>query len=138
EDLVGGDRHPVAGEIALGDGLAQGHEPEAVGIPRAAVLEGFLGRFSDHGRRVEVGLAELEVDDVGALPLQLLGALEDLDGEERLDGAGASSDHGETRGRPARRRRVARICRTMRGPSRSTVTLEPGWSAQLMATSVTR
>src|SRR5439155_12642041 len=98
EDLVGRDRHAVARKVMLRDGLAQGHEPEAVRVPGPAVLEGLLGRFPDYGRCVEIGFAELEVDDVGTLPLQLLGALENLDGQERGDGARAPGDHDEALG----------------------------------------
>ena len=92
------------------------------------------------GGRVEIGLAELEVDDVGPLALERLGALEHLDGQEWLDLPRPPGDHGALRGpRPnPRRRRAARTWASMRGPSLITLTREPGWSTQLIGTSTIR
>jgi len=39
-----------------------------------------LGRVADVGGRVKVGLADLEMDDFPALPLQGLGPGQDLEG----------------------------------------------------------
>src|SRR5207249_12280200 len=138
EDLLGGDGDAVSRVVVLGDGLAQRQETQAVRISRAPVLEGLLGRLPDDGRGVEVRLTELEVDDVLALPLELLGTLEDLHGEEGLDDLRTLRRHGVARPRQARRMRARTIWASMRGPSRSTSTLDPGWSAQLIATSITR
>jgi hypothetical protein len=69
----------------LGDRLTQREDSEGVGVAGAPVLERLLGRLADDRRRLEVRLAELQVDDVDPLPLEGLGALEDLDGQERLD-----------------------------------------------------
>ena len=109
QDLVRRYRHAVAGVVVLGDRLAQRQDPEGVGVAGAPVLERLLGRLADDGRRVEVRLPELQVDDVDPLPLEGLGALEDLDGQERLDLLGAARDHAPRPpvGRPPRRRRAA-------------------------------
>src|SRR5713226_2105132 len=102
----------------LGDRFAQRQDAERVSVPGPAVLERLLGGLADDGRRLEVGLAELEVDDVDPLALHGLGALEHLHREERLDLLGAP--------RGLSRQRAARISRSIRGPSLSTPTLEPG------------
>ena len=47
---------------------------------RGAVVEGPLGRIPDVCGRVEVRLADLEVDDLLALPLEGLGAGQHLEG----------------------------------------------------------
>src|SRR5215470_15261685 len=126
ENLIGRDGDAVASAVVIGDGLAEGQDAQAVGIARAAVLESPLGRLPHHGRRVEVRLAKLEVDDVFALPLELLRALEDLHGQKGLDHLGAAGGHGRLRSRRASRRRARTICPSIRGPSRSTSTFEPG------------
>src|SRR3970040_185844 len=119
--------------VVLRDGLPQRHQPQAVRVARPAVLERLLGRLADHRRRVEVGLAELEVDDVLALALELLRPLEDLDGKKGLDGVRALRRHCR-----ARARRAASIWPGLRGPSLNPPPFEPGCSAQLIATSATR
>jgi hypothetical protein len=127
EDLVGRDAHPVARLVVLGDGLAQGQDAEGVRVAGAPVLEGLLGGFADDRRRLEVGLAELEMDHVGPLALEGLGALEHLHGQEGLDLLRPAGDHPPaSRAARAIRRRAATICASMRGPSLSTPTLEPG------------
>ena len=55
---------------------------------RPALVEGALGRVADVDRGVEVGLADLEVDDVPALRLERAGPGGGLEG--RL---GADADH---------------------------------------------
>ena len=64
----------------LGDRLAQLGQPGGGAVVRGAVVEGPLGRFADVGGRVEVRLADLEVDDLLALPLEGLGAGQHLEG----------------------------------------------------------
>ena len=55
---------------------------------RPALVERALGRVADVDRRVEVGLADLEVDHVVALRLPRAGA------GRRLEGSlGADADH---------------------------------------------
>ena len=54
--------------------------PGGGAVVRGAVVEGPLGRVADVGGRVEVGLADLEVDDLLALPLEGLGAGQHLEG----------------------------------------------------------
>src|SRR5436853_515393 len=59
---------------------------EARRVLGPAVLDRSLRRLLNGRRCLEVRLAELEVDDVDALALERLGALEHLDGEEGVDG----------------------------------------------------
>ena len=58
--------HRLAGQPAMapGDGGAQGRVADDVGVMGAAVVEGGFGRGDDGRRRVEVGLADREHDDV--------------------------------------------------------------------------
>src|SRR5581483_3914866 len=121
-------------------GLAQRQDAERVRVAGAPVLERLLGRLADHRRGLEVRLPELQMDDVDALPLERLRPLEHLHGQERLDLLRAARDHDgrPPRGNRSTRRRAASTSRSMRGPWRSTLTLEPGWSAQFTGTSVTR
>src|SRR5205823_4853803 len=119
--------HAIARVVVLGDGLPQRQDAERVRVPRATVLQRLLGRLADHRRRVEIGLAELQVDHVGAEALQRLGAMEDFDGEKRLDGLRAPRDHGRPRAPPApTRSRAAMTWASIRGPSLATLTREPG------------
>jgi hypothetical protein len=69
QDSVRGHVHSVPRPVVLGDGLAQGQDAERVDVASMAVLERLLGRLTDHRRRLEIRLAVLEVDDVGARPL---------------------------------------------------------------------
>ncbi len=127
QDAVRGHVHAVPRPVVLGDGLAQRKNSQGVDVAGAAVLQRLLGRLADHRRRLEVRLAVLEVDDVGAGPLQRLRALEHLHREEGLDLPGAARDHGVPfpASRPSRSR-AAMIWVSMLGPSRNTPTLEPG------------
>ena len=139
QDAVRGHLHAVPRPVVLGDGLAQRENAQGVGVAGAAVLQRPLGRRADHRRGLEVGLAELEVDDVDAGPLQRLRALEHLHREKGLDLSGPARDHRVPF--PAssrRRRRAAMIWASMRGPSFKTPTLEPAWSVQLTGTSAMR
>ncbi len=82
-----------------------------------------------HGRRrLEIGLAELEVDHVDAGALELLGPLRDFDGEKRLDLLDPPRERHE-RPRPTRRRAQFTGTSTMRQPaalaSKSSSTSKP-------------
>src|SRR2546422_4571113 len=72
EDLVRRDADAVRRRVVRGDRLAQGEDAEAVRVARAAVLDRLLDRLTDHRRRLEVRLAELEVHDVHARALECL------------------------------------------------------------------
>ena len=93
-----------------------------MGVLGASVLESLLGGIANHGGRLEIGLAQLEVNDVHSRTLEIFRPLAHLDGEEWLDHLAAPRHH------PAlpRRRRARRICHIMDGPSRSTLDLLPG------------
>jgi hypothetical protein len=123
EDLIRRDRHTVGARIVLGDRLSERQDPEAMGVARPTVLDRTGQRVSNDRRRLEVGLAELQVHDVDAGALELLRALGDLDGQERLDLLDAPRE------RHARllltRWRAVRICQSMPGPCRKTPTLLP-------------
>ena len=93
QDAVRRHVHPIPRPVVLGDGLAQREDAQGVSVTGAAVLQRLLGRLPDHRRRLEVGLAELEVDDIDAGPLQRLRALEHLHREKRLDLPGPARDH---------------------------------------------
>ena len=54
-------------------------------VLRPAVADGPHRGLSHHLRRLEVGLAELEVHDIVPLALELLRALEHLDRQKRGD-----------------------------------------------------
>src|SRR5262249_52006251 len=128
EDLVGRDRHPVGPRVVLHDRLPERQDPEAVRVARPPVLDRARQGVAHRRGRLEVGLAELEVDHVDAGALELLRPLRDLDGQERLD----LLDPPRERHAPPRptRPRAAMICHTMPGPRRSPPTLLPAWSAQ--------
>ena len=85
EDLVRRDRDAVGRQVVLGDRLAERQDAEAVRVASVTVLDRLLERLADHRWRLEVRLAELEVDHVDARPLERLRALSHLDREERLD-----------------------------------------------------
>jgi len=123
EDLVGRDRHAVGARVVLRDRLPQRQDAQAVRVARPAVLDRARQGVADGRWRLEIGLAELEVDDVDAGALELLGSLRDLDGEERLDLLDALRE-GHERRLPTRRRARA-TCQSMAGPWRSTPTLLP-------------
>jgi hypothetical protein len=79
------DAYLVLREIVRADGLAQFDEAEAVRVVRAAVLEGLDGGLADGLRRIEVGLADFEVDDVASVALHGLRALQDVHDVKRFD-----------------------------------------------------
>jgi nucleotidyltransferase substrate binding protein (TIGR01987 family) len=75
--LVGGDRG------------AQREEPAAVGVARRARGEGFATRLDHRGRRREVWLADLEVEDLRPRALHFGRALQNFHREEGFDGTHA-------------------------------------------------
>ena len=92
-------------------------------VARPPILDRARQGVANRRRRLEVGLAELEVDDVVAGALELLGSLRDLDGEKRLDLLDTPRERHERR--LPTRRRACTICQSMPGPWRSTPTLLP-------------
>jgi hypothetical protein len=123
EDLVDTDGHAVGAEVVFRDRLSQLEDPGAVRVAGASVLDGAVHRIAYRRRRLEIRFAEREIDDVDALPLELLRAFGHLDGEEWFDIGGAARRH---RNAPPVRRRALTISHSMRGPSVSTPTLLPG------------
>ena len=76
----------LAGALhVLDDGLPQLGEARGRPVVGRPAVERPLGRLADVGRRVEVGLADLEVDDLLALPLEGLRARQDLEGRFRAE-----------------------------------------------------
>ena len=67
EDLGRFDREPLAGGGVGGDRLAQGRDPGERRVVRLPGIERRLAASRTLRRRVEVGLADLEVDDRAAL-----------------------------------------------------------------------
>ncbi len=63
-----------------GDRLAQGQDALRRRVAVVAVAQRLDGGFDDVGRRLEVGLADAEVDDVLALALERIGARQHLEG----------------------------------------------------------
>ena len=86
--LAGSTWKPRRCVESFGDRLAQHGQAERRAVVGPAVVERLLGRVADVHRRVEVGLADLEVDDVVTLRLPRAGARRSL---ER--GLGADADH---------------------------------------------
>ena len=60
--------------------LAQGRDAGRVGIAVLAVAQSLDRRLDDMGRRFEIRLADAEIDDVAALPLQFGGLREHGEG----------------------------------------------------------
>ena len=85
DDALGGDVGAKAVVIETGDGFAQRAEAECRRVMHVAAGEEVAGRFDDGGRRREVRLADLQVDDVASGGRQLVGALEDFHHVEGLD-----------------------------------------------------
>ena len=82
---AGGDDHllPIVLEASAlagiaGHGLPDLRDARSGDVVRVARVEGIDGRGLDVGRRLEVGLADLQVDDLNALGLKRLGPGEDL------------------------------------------------------------
>src|SRR5581483_1801816 len=82
DHLLRRHRHPARLAHVLGDRLAQLGEAGRRPVVRGPGVEGALGCFLDVRRRVEVGLADLEMHDRLALPLERLCPREHL--ERRL------------------------------------------------------
>ncbi|OPZ76310.1 MAG: hypothetical protein BWY79_01680 [Actinobacteria bacterium ADurb.Bin444] len=83
----------VGAGVVVAHGLAQLRRAQAVGVVGVAPLDsGDAGRF-DGLRRVEIGLAQLQVYHLLAGALELLGALQDVHGDERLQAVDAVTDH---------------------------------------------
>src|SRR5882724_13139564 len=80
DHLLGGHGDAARLGDVLGDSLAQLRQSGRRPVVRRARVQRALGRVPDVLGRVEVGLADLEVDDLLALPLQRLGAGEHLEG----------------------------------------------------------
>ena len=75
-----------------GDRLAQRRDAGERRVVRLALVERALGRGADVGRRVEIGLADLEIDHRPALGRERAGAGADLEGALGADGAHAGRD----------------------------------------------
>ena len=70
DHLVGGDGDVPGGGDVLGDGLAQLRQPGRGPVVGPALVQGLGGGLDHVGGGVEVGLADLQVDDVFALGFQ--------------------------------------------------------------------
>src|SRR5262249_60888709 len=75
----GGARNFRLATIILGDGSPRSGRPGGGAVVRGAVVGGLFPRLADVPGRVEIGLADLEVDDLPSLPLQSLGASQHLE-----------------------------------------------------------
>ncbi len=92
-------------------------------IARPAVLDRASEGVAHGRRRLEIGLAELEMHHVDPGALELLRPFRDLDGQKRLDLLHSSSEgHGRL---PPMRRLACTICQSIPGPWRTTPTLLP-------------
>ena len=67
-----------------GDRLTQGRNAENVGVMRVAVIERRDRGLLDGSRRVEIGIADREDDDILAPPLRQHGAVMDFPGAGTL------------------------------------------------------
>ena len=120
EDLIRRNRHAVGSRVVLGDRFAERQDPETVRVPGPAVLDRALQGVPDDRGRLEVRLAELEVHDIDAGALELLGPLGHFDRQEGFDVPDSSSECHE---RPLTRDRAFRICQSIPGPCRKNPTL---------------
>ena len=75
------------------DGFPEGHAAQAVRIVRVPLIQGLAHGLLDALGQVEIGLADLEVDDVDALCFQHARPLEDVHDQEGLDPLYAFCDH---------------------------------------------
>ena len=75
--------HAVTALQVGGDRLAQGQDALRRRVAVVAVAQRLDGGLDDMRRRLEVGLADAEVDDVLALALERVGAGEHLEGRLR-------------------------------------------------------
>ena len=103
EDLrrVGGDA--FAGRHIDGDRFAQRRDAGERRVVRLALVERALGGFADVGGRVEIGLADLEMDDRSALGLERARAGADL---ERALGPDRPHPRGDPQSRRCRHHRI--------------------------------
>ena len=85
EDPLGVDVHREAPREVGRDRAAQLEQAAAVGVARLPVAQRGDARLHHLGRRREVGLADLEMQDLPARALDREGALHHLHGEERFD-----------------------------------------------------
>ena len=85
DELLRGHRHPVLVPVMPAQGLPQLHEPLGVGVLGLPRGHGPVGRVLDHLGRVVVRLPDLQVDDLLAGALQLLGPLQDIHHQKRGD-----------------------------------------------------
>src|SRR5207245_4314848 len=115
--------HAGRARVVLRDRFAQWQDSGAVRVPCTAVLERAGEGVSNDRRRLEVGLAELEVDHVDAGPLELPGPLGHLDREKGLDFLDPPRERHEHLRLTLPRAR--RICQSITGPCCSTPTLLP-------------
>ena len=123
ENLIRRDRHAVRARVVLRDRFPQRQDSEAVRVPCTAVPDRAREGVTNDRRRLEVGLAELEVDHVDASPLELLGPLGHLDRQKWLDVLDPPRErHDRLR---VTLLRALRICQSIPGPCRRTRTLLP-------------
>ena len=87
EHAFGIDGHAGAAGVIPRDRLAQLREATAVGVARLAVLQRADAGLDGGRGRWEIGLADLEMDDVRAVTFHREGALHHLHREERLGAA---------------------------------------------------
>ncbi len=71
QHALGCDVDPSSDTQVLGDHLSELDQPRRWAVVGLARTKRLVGRIADVGRRVEVGLADLEMDDVATLPLEL-------------------------------------------------------------------
>ena len=83
------NRRALAGLVPPPDGFAQLRKAEGVRVVGLAAMDRLGACGQDLGGRVEVRLADLEVNDGPPGVLQLLGALHDVHHQERFDLDGA-------------------------------------------------
>ena len=80
DDAVGVDLDPAPESRIGGDRLTEGREPERRGVVGPAFIERPFGCGEDVRRGVEVGLSEVEMDDVAALRFESARPIRRLEG----------------------------------------------------------
>jgi hypothetical protein len=84
--------HLEAPRVVGGDGLAQLQQAAAVGVTGLAPAQRLHAGLDRRGRRFEIGLPDLEVEDAHARPLHREGPLHHLHREEGFEAGGAARE----------------------------------------------
>src|SRR5579862_5327394 len=80
DDFIARDLYSASAADIFGDSLTQVGQTSRRTIMRPALAHGVGARLDDVGGRVEIGLADFQVDDAFALPLKGAGLIQNFKG----------------------------------------------------------